>query len=333
MIKKLLQPLLAFPLGRRVFHQLELASFLQKSKTLADELAQLTVIQSGVEQVEFPYLVLEGSVKLYGRFPSDLERAAYHHWRHKISANITEETIRVAMDVVLRYKYPHALPNLVPPYPRARRASFHPQHKETIWDLPNYTDAEKKSLAEKFAPQHGECFMDVGAYIGFGIVRMAREIGTDGRIIAVEADPVAFEILKKNVEANQLTNVALVPKAVGGKTGTSIFFKTERQANSLVADVVDAKDGINVEVDTIDNILRANGIDSLDRLSITINGAEVEAINGAPQTLTNSSRLKISLAGWYTRNGSKVCNLVAPRLQENGFQTAIGAEGGVFAWK
>lgn len=307
--------------------------FPYRSVAMLAELSAIPATDCGVDSEGFPFIILHNGVKLYGRQPSNLERKIYRYWKHRIASRITEETIRVALDVILRYKYPHALPNLVPPYPRARRSFFHPQHKETIWDFPNYSDAEKKTLAEKFSPQHGETFMDVGAYIGFGVVRMAGEIGVDGRIVAVEADPIAFEILKKNIASNHLTNVTLIPKAVGEKEGTSFFFKTERQANSLIADVVNSKDGIRVEVDTIDNILHSNGIDTLDRLSVTINGAEVEAINGATQTLKNSPRLKISLAGWYSRDGKKICELVSPRLNGYGFQIAIGAGGGVLAWK
>jgi hypothetical protein len=46
-----------------------------------------------------------------------------------------------------RYFYPHAMPHLTMPYRRRRRkTAFHPQHVETISDLPILAPEEKNML-------------------------------------------------------------------------------------------------------------------------------------------------------------------------------------------
>jgi FkbM family methyltransferase len=310
--------------------------FSQRSSAMLHEISKVPVVQSGVENInnkQIPFVILQDGVKLYGRAPSYLEREIYRRWKHKLTSAITEDTIRVAMDVVLRYLYPHAMPQIAVPYPRSQRSFFHPQHKEGIWDLPGWDVERKAGLAKIFDIKKGETFLDVGAYIGFGVVRMAREIGSQGNILAVESDPVAFELLKKNIEVNGISNVSLIQKAVGDRTGRQLLFKTERQANSIIPDMVASEDGVEVDVTTIDDILRTHNIDSLDRLSLTINGAEIEAISGMKNTLDSSRSLRMSIAGWYKRNGLRIGDVISPTLKKHDFQVAIGQDGGVIAWK
>jgi FkbM family methyltransferase len=332
LIKKLLD---MPPLGRMKDNMAALL-FSQRSAAMLNEIARVPVVRSGVENVdgrEAPFVVLQDGVTLYGRLPNHLERGIYRRWKHKMSPHITEDTVRVAIDVVLRYFYPHAMPHVAVPYPRSQRSFFHPQHKEGIWDLPDLDGEKKQGLAEAFTIKNGETFLDVGAYIGFGVVRMAREIGEQGRLLAVESDPDAFWLLRRNVEVNGISNVSLIQKAVGDQMGRQTLFKTERQANSIIPSMVASQQGVEVDVTTVDDILRTHNIKSLDRLSLTINGAEVEAVNGMQETLVSSPRLRMSIAGWYKRDGRRICDIISPVLIQHGFHVAVGRDGGVIAWK
>jgi FkbM family methyltransferase len=48
----------------------------------------------------------------------------------------------------------------------------------------------------------GSTVLDIGAYIGTHTLAFARFVGPTGRVIAVEAQPSSFEVLKKNVTEN-----------------------------------------------------------------------------------------------------------------------------------
>jgi len=332
----MLQKMLDFPMVKPIINSLKLQKFLVQNLALKKELSTLPLVHSGVETVSgrtLPFVVLEDQTVLYGRFPTEQEKNVYLNWESQISKHISQDTIRVAMDVVMRYFYPHAMPHLTMPYSRSQRRHFHNQHIETIKDLPNMSEMQKEELLKVFSVRKGETFLDVGAYMGFGDVRMSREIGPEGRIIAVEADEEARFLLELNVKTNNLANVTVVPAAVSDHEGYQTFYKTERQANSLISDVVNSDKSYTVKTLTIDDILNNNSLPSANRISLTINGAEVEAVDGMKATVENSDFLRISAAGWYKRNGQRISDILAPKLRAYGLDVVIGRAGGILAWK
>ncbi|MFH2085929.1 MAG: FkbM family methyltransferase [bacterium] len=64
--------------------------------------------------------------------------------------------------------------------------------------------------------------VDAGAYIGDTTLYF-KQLYPNARIIALEPFPHSFEILKKNVEENQLTGVELVQSALAPKSGEVIL--------------------------------------------------------------------------------------------------------------
>src|SRR6266852_5711925 len=57
----------------------------------------------------------------------------------------------------------------------------------------------------------GDVFLDVGANVGQYAVPLAKRFRT---VVAVEPNPVAVEILQRNLARNRLTNVRVISKAV-----------------------------------------------------------------------------------------------------------------------
>jgi FkbM family methyltransferase len=55
--------------------------------------------------------------------------------------------------------------------------------------------------------REGDIYLDIGANIGYFSLLASRCVGSSGRVIAVEADPVTFTSLKKNLELNNCRNV------------------------------------------------------------------------------------------------------------------------------
>lgn len=306
-------------------------------KSMLTELINIPVVRSGCERIidrETPYVVLDDGTTLYGRWPSSFERQLFRRWKDRINPNITEDAIRVSFDVIMRYLYPHAMPHITMPYSRSNRRGFHPQHIETIEDLPHLTPAEKGQLKQMFTPKPGESFLDIGAYMGYGSIRMSRELGDTSSIIAVEADPDTLWLLNENLRRNQIENVEVIPKAIWHKPGDTLdFYKTDRQANSVITDIVSSTAKVAVQTTTVDEIIHMRGKEQVDHISLTVNGAEVEAVEGMKRTLSAMSKVRISAAGWYTRNGQRICHIISPRLKDLNFNIAVGKAGGVFAWK
>jgi len=85
-----------------------------------------------------------------------------------------------------------------------------------------------------------------------------------------------------------------------------------------------------VKTITVDKIVEMYGLNKLDLLSLTLNGAEVEAIKGAQRTLTDL-RPRIRLAGWYTRGGKKISALTKVQLEALNYRVFIGPRGNTMA--
>lgn len=110
--------------------------------------------------------------------------------------------------------------------------------------------------------------------------------------------------------------------------------RSYRQANSLVQDIIKETETntVQVETDTIDNILDDLGVTDVSLVSLTINGAELEAIEGMSKTLETCSP-RLSIAGWYLRDGHPIWERAVSLLKEKGYETVRGNKGRVFAWK
>ncbi|MDD4106593.1 MAG: FkbM family methyltransferase [Candidatus Shapirobacteria bacterium] len=73
----------------------------------------------------------------------------------------------------------------------------------------------------------GDVVVDVGANIGYYTILLADKVGKTGKVYAFEPDKINFEILKKNIEANNLNNVVAVNAAAGSKNETNILYRSE----------------------------------------------------------------------------------------------------------
>jgi len=76
-----------------------------------------------------------------------------------------------------------------------------------VWE-PNLT----AWIAERLRP--GDVFVDVGANIGYFSLLASRVVGPEGRVVAIEASPEVFGLLRRNLELNATRNVRAVNVAI-----------------------------------------------------------------------------------------------------------------------
>lgn len=76
------------------------------------------------------------------------------------------------------------------------------------------------------------------------------------------------------------------------------------------------------------------GIMEINHLNITINVGEPEALQGLKGTFERSCNVRVTLPGWYYRDGERLDKLVCSILREFGFQHVLsGRLGRVVAWR
>nr|WP_173645079.1 FkbM family methyltransferase [Saccharolobus solfataricus] len=135
-------------------------------------------------------------------------------------------------------------------------------------------------------------FVDVGAYIGSYTIRA----GIRGaNVIAFEPNPVSFKILELNVKENEIeSKVKLFNNAVWSRSG-----KIELFANNDMTSAYNNK-GNKIVVNAI--ALDSLNLKRVNLLKVDVEGAELEVLKGAMNTLDVTDKILIEVRKEFERN-------------------------------
>src|SRR5215211_623949 len=86
-----------------------------------------------------------------------------------------------------------------------------------INDMYNSMTVHEGEIIEHFTPKQGDIVVDIGAAFGFYTIISSKRVGTNGKVVAIEAQHDSFEMLNRNIKLNRLTNVIPVNYAVYSK--------------------------------------------------------------------------------------------------------------------
>jgi FkbM family methyltransferase len=133
-------------------------------------------------------------------------------------------------------------------------------------------------------------FVDVGANVGTYAMVLARHVGTDGNVIAIEPHPVTHARLSFNRAASGFSWVVLVAAAAGASDGELMI---ETDGSNLGASHIVSGEGadhaIRVPSLRLERILGEAGVGHVDALKIDVEGYEDRVLTGffreAPQDL------------------------------------------------
>jgi FkbM family methyltransferase len=132
----------------------------------------------------------------------------------------------------------------------------------------------------------GDLVVDVGAHWGYFTLMAATLCGETGRVIAFEPHPANVSILTKNMQANRLGNVDVVPKAVSDREGLAkLFLSRDSSGNSLNSVPPGAElslgqnDHLGVETVTLDGFL-APPCRKPALVKVDIEGGELAVLEG-----------------------------------------------------
>jgi FkbM family methyltransferase len=170
--------------------------------------------------------------------------------------------------------------------------------------------------------------IDGGSNIGVGIL-FYKTIYPEAKIIAFEAHPDNFKLLKETVELNKLKNVDIINKAVSGEKGSINLYGSNR-ASTIVEDFsnMKVKRGDRSKVSAVIDVVPASDYvnEEIDFFKIDIEGSEGSVI----KNLNESGKLrKINyLAVEYHNFGgdkNKVSDIVKI-LEDNNFNIYMSSK-------
>jgi FkbM family methyltransferase len=150
-------------------------------------------------------------------------------------------------------------------------------------------------IIEHFRPKEGDVVVDIGAHIGRYTIIASKQVGPNGKVVAIEADPSNFEMLNRNIELNRLANVTTLNYAAFSKEAKiklylpagDVFTKYNTVMSNWIWVKADDK-FVEVNGNTLDNLLQQNGIRQVNWIKIDVEGAEFEVLKGANNVLLNN---------------------------------------------
>jgi FkbM family methyltransferase len=156
-------------------------------------------------------------------------------------------------------------------------------------------------IIEHFTPKQGDIVVDIGAHIGLYTIIASKRVGTNGKVVAIEADPGNFEMLNRNIKLNRLTNVIPLNYAVYSKeTKVKLYLPSGESGftkyNTIMSDWVNTNDKfVEVSANTLDYLLQSKGIKQgeVNWIKIDVEGAEFEVLKGAANVLSKSKDIAL----------------------------------------
>ena len=163
---------------------------------------------------------------------------------------------------------------------------------ELLSPTPKFLAVKLRGFEDKverfFKIEKGDVVLDVGACIGDTTVPMAIKAGPNGKVIAVEPEPINVRYLKLNT--SRFGNVEIIEKGIWKERGT-IEFNLHKGPTGHSIGQVSYKgytDKTQIPVDTLDNLFSGQRIDVA---KIDIQGAEVEALGAADNFLKSTPKI------------------------------------------
>ena len=142
----------------------------------------------------------------------------------------------------------------------------------------DWPDIAELALLRRGALRPGARVFDLGASCGVIAMMLAKTVGPDGQVIAVEAHPDDAELARQNRDLNGLDKLEVVHAAVARTSGTVVF-----GANGSVDDGSRRWGELEVASWSIDDLAATYG--RPDVVFMDVEGYELEALRGAPATL------------------------------------------------
>ena len=143
--------------------------------------------------------------------------------------------------------------------------------------------------------KENDIIIDIGANIGYYVLLEAK-LATKGKIFAIEPVPTNMDLLKKNIELNEYTNIKVFEEAIGDKIGSSKMYIYDKGnwcsfSDNLSGKIIGTKD---VKLNTLDNFIKENLNGKFPNLlRMDVEGYEYYIFKGMKDLIISKKPLKI----------------------------------------
>ncbi len=152
-------------------------------------------------------------------------------------------------------------------------------------------EREERALIER-AVLPGMIAVDVGANVGLHTLGLARRVGPEGRVHALEPEPDNFRLLARGVQKAHLKNVRLHQVAASDAPGTlTLYLSDANRGDHRTSPAPEARRSFTVSATPIDLLLA--GEPRIDFVKIDVQGGEVVVLRGMKETLRRCEKIGV----------------------------------------
>jgi FkbM family methyltransferase len=171
------------------------------------------------------------------------------------------------------------------------------------------------AVAARLRP--GAVAVDIGANLGEWSVPLARSIGRDGRLVAIEPSPEVAAALARTMAANNFAQAEVIACALGEREGEAgLALNAEDSGQSRLVRGPGAP-SLRVRVRRLDDIVAERGLARLDLVKIDVEGEEPAVLAGAEATIARFRPALVIETGHEPEGGREA---VAALAQRHGYQ-------------
>jgi FkbM family methyltransferase len=165
----------------------------------------------------------------------------------------------------------------------------------------DFSLGREDDVIQYFNPATGNVVIDVGAHIGRYTMHGSKLVGRSGKVIAVEAHPGNFQLLKRNLQLNKSNNVIALNCAAYSqdKPHLRLFLAGEDRGNTIYNTLMESRDTtekfVSIPALKLDSIIQRAGIQAheINWIKVDVEGAEYEVLKGAQNILANSKDISV----------------------------------------
>ncbi|MGH7445239.1 MAG: FkbM family methyltransferase [Longimicrobiales bacterium] len=150
-------------------------------------------------------------------------------------------------------------------------------------------EVERIGRLLRLAPP-GALVWDVGAHKGYVALALARAVGADGHVVAVEPAPDNLRLLRRHLQWNHIRNTRVIEAAVGAVEGTAFFGGD----GSSIAYHIGGGD-LPVRLTTLPAMMPESGARAPDLLKLDVEGEEARALAAAGAALGDHTAVCVAV--------------------------------------
>jgi len=183
--------------------------------------------------------------------------------------------------------------------------------------------------------ERGMTVLDVGGCWGEFAVYAAKCVGPTGRVLMLEPDPANIAKAQENFALNgSPPHLQAIAAGLWKEPGTLRFAAGMGPESTVVGigQATAAGNGqIEIEVESLASVAKRYGIERIDFVKMDIEGAELEAIEGAAD-LPPQHKPRFAIASYHVVGGRKTADVLPDVFSRMGYETATGNERHLTTW-